>query len=133
MIEPSAPKKILIIEDDRKIALGLQLRLKSVGYETTWAADAATGMSTGAQVRPDLVLLDISMPAGDGFTLAKHIQTQVSNEIPLIFLTASKRADFRKKAVELGAAGFFEKPYEGEALLAAVQKALKHHPLPPRL
>jgi DNA-binding response OmpR family regulator len=121
------PRKILIIEDDHKIALGLQLRLRSIGYETLWASDALTGMNTAARSKPDLVLLDISMPGGNGFNLAQQIQTNFAVPVPIIFLTASKRPDFREKAHEVGAFAFFEKPYEADALLAAVRQALSNH------
>jgi CheY-like chemotaxis protein len=73
---------------------------------------------------PALVLLDISMPAGDGFSVAEQIQTLIPTPTPIIFLTASKKPDFREKAKKLGAAGYFEKPYEAEELFGAIQQAL---------
>ena len=117
-------KKILIVEDDQKIALALALRLKSAGYETSTASDALTGVSTAASLRPDLVLLDISMPAGNGFTVAERMRNAFVSPTPIIFLTASKQPGFRERAQELGAAGYFEKPYEAEALLAAVHQQI---------
>jgi len=117
-------KEILIIEDDPRIALGLRLRLDSAGYHATLAGDALSGINAAVRIRPDLVLLDISMPAGNGLDLARQIQASVSPHLPIIFLTASKRPDLKDKAEELGAFAFFEKPYEGEALLAAVRRAL---------
>jgi CheY-like chemotaxis protein len=68
--------------------------------------------------------LDICLPVGNGFTVAEEIQTLVRTPIPIIFITASKQPGFRQKASELGAAGYFEKPYEAEELLAAIQNAL---------
>ena len=68
------------------------------------------------------------MPAGNGFSLAKQIRTNLSGRPLIIFLTASNRPDFRDRAKELGAAGFFEKPYEAKVLLAAIRKALADHP-----
>ena len=117
-------KNILIIEDDRKIAMALALRLKSAGYEANTACAALTGVNAAVKNPPDLVLLDIGLPGGDGFTVAEKIQTLVRTPIPIIFITASKRPGFRQKANELGAAGYFEKPYEAEELLAAIQNAL---------
>jgi two-component system copper resistance phosphate regulon response regulator CusR len=98
-------KKILVIEDDRKIALALATRLKAAGYDTSLAYDAVTGVSSAMKLKPDLVLLDISLT-------------------PIIFITASKQPDLRKKAQELGAAGFFEKPYDSEELINSIQQAL---------
>jgi DNA-binding response OmpR family regulator len=118
------PKKVLIIEDDRKIAMALALRLQAAGYETLIAGDAVTGVSTAARSLPNLVLLDISMPAGNGFTVAERMKTALPSPVPVIFLTASKQPGFRARALELGAAGYFEKPYEAEDLLAAVRQEI---------
>lgn len=117
-------RKILVIEDDRKIALALALRLRAAGYEASLAHDAVTGLNTAVKLRPDLVLLDISMPAGNGFVVAERIQNLIPVVVPIIFLTASKQPAFREKATEMGAVGFFEKPYDAEALLAAIREVL---------
>lgn len=116
--------KILIVEDDRKIAMGLGVRLKAAGYEAILAFDALTGVNSAVKNQPDLVLLDISMPAGGGFSVAERIQTAIPTPTPIIFLTASKRPELREKAKELGAAGFFEKPFEPDELLATIKKTL---------
>jgi DNA-binding response OmpR family regulator len=118
------PKQVLIIEDDEKIAMTLALRLKAAGYGTTTAYDALTGLNAAINNPPALVLLDISMPAGDGFSVAERIQSLIPTPTPIIFLTASKKPDFREKAKKLGAAGYFEKPYESEELFGAIQRAL---------
>ena len=117
-------KKILIIEDDQKVALGLAIRIKAAGFETVIAHDALSGVRSAIKVKPDLVLLDISMPAGNGFIVAERIQKNISTAIPIIFLTASKRRDFRERASELGAVAFFEKPYDAQDLLAVMREAL---------
>jgi DNA-binding response OmpR family regulator len=118
------PKQILIIEDDEKIAMALALRLKAAGYEATTTYDALTGLNAAISNPPALVLLDISMPAGNGFSVAEQIQTLIPTHTPIIFLTASKKPDFREKAKKLGAAGYFEKPYEAEELFGAIRQAL---------
>jgi len=128
-------KNILIIEDDRKIALALTLRIKFAGYEATTAFDGLTGLDAAVKNPPDLVLLDICLPAGDGLALSERIQTLLPAPVPVIFITASKQDGFRQKADELGAAGYFEKPYEAEELLAAIQNALNpagHRSLAPK-
>jgi two-component system response regulator AdeR len=116
-------KKILIVEDDRNIAAALEVRLESEGYEVAVAGDAITGVNSALKFRPDLVLLDISLPAGSGFNVAEKLRRLRATITPFIFLTASKQPGLREKAKELGAAGFFEKPYEGEELLAAIRHA----------
>jgi CheY-like chemotaxis protein len=118
-------KKILIVEDDKHIVMALKIRLQAAGYEVVVAYDAALAMSTAVQHQPDLVLLDISMPGGNGFMVAERLQdSMVTAGVPMIFITASKQAELRKKAIELGAVGFFEKPYEAEDLLDAIEQAL---------
>jgi DNA-binding response OmpR family regulator len=120
-------KEILIVEDDRSVATGLEIRLKSYGYEVAIASDATTGVNSALKLRPDLVLLDISMPGGGGFSVAERLQRILPTMTPFIFLTASKQPDLREKAIELGAAGFFEKPYDAGELLAAIKRALSEN------
>ena len=120
----SQRKKILIVEDDANIAKALAIRIKAWGYEATVAPDAVLGLSSAVKIKPDLALLDISLPAGNGFTVADRIQELIPRETPFIFVTASKQPGLREKARLLGAAGFFEKPYVPEQLRAAIQGAL---------
>jgi DNA-binding response OmpR family regulator len=122
-------KKILIVVDDQNIASALSIRLKNAGYEVSVAPDALTGVETAIKKLPDLVLLDISLPAGNGFTVAERIQSLISTATPLIFLTASKKPGLREKAKELGAAAFFHKPYRADDLLGAIQLALAGTPV----
>lgn len=128
--------KILVIEDDKNIALALVVRLRSQGYDVKVAYDAIGGISETARTKPDLVLLDVSMPGGGGLLVAQRIRslTPVA-ATPIIFLTASKQPELRAKALELGAADFFEKPYEAEDLLASIRRifgeddtAVRSHP-----
>ncbi len=117
--------KILIVEDDRRIATALAIRLKTAGYEVVAAYDAVLAVTMAVKQQPDLILLDISMPGGNGFTIAERVQTLVPTVgTPIIFLTASKQPGLREQAMQLGAVGLFEKPYEAAELLEAIQEAL---------
>jgi len=120
----SRSKEILIVEDDVNIAHALAVRLKALGYEPRVAHDGLSGIRSAAINNPDLVLLDISLPAGNGFTVAESIQANVPHPIPMIFLTASRHPEFRERARELGAVGFLEKPFQADVLIAAVKKAV---------
>jgi DNA-binding response OmpR family regulator len=117
-------KKILIVEDDPNISRALSIRLKSSGYEVKVAADALSAVEIALKITPDLVLLDISLPAGDGFTVAERIQSLLPTATPLIFLTASKQPGLRERASKLGAAAFFQKPYDAANLLEAIKLAI---------
>lgn len=117
-------KKILVIEDDAKIAAALRVRLTATGYEVITAGDGFTGLKMTMTHTPDLILLDIMMPVGMGFSVAERLRDLGLGEIPIIFITASKRTGLRKTAQQLGAAGFFEKPYDADELLAAIRLIL---------
>ena len=118
-------KKILIVEDDRKIALAVAVRLKAHGYETITAFDALAGMTLCVKHLPDLVILDISMPAGNGFDVAAQIQNLAPTAgTPIIFMTASRKPEFVTRAAELGAVAFIEKPFDDGELIADVRHAL---------
>ena len=118
-------KKILIVEDDKRIVMALNVRLRAQGYEVCAAYDAMLAMTLAMEHKPDLVLLDISMPGGDGFLVAERLQSSVvTSGVPIIFLTALKQEGLREKAMELGAEAFFEKPFESDELLAAIEAAL---------
>ena len=103
-------KKILVIDDDPKIVLALQIRLKSADYEVLTAADGVKGLLMALELKPDLVIADIMMPLGGGFSMAYRLREKAP-EVPLIFITASKQQALRKMADNLGAAGFLEKPF----------------------
>jgi len=118
-------KKVLIVEDDETLTKALAIRLGEAGFDTTIAHDGLTGVRCAVTDKPDLIVLDVCLPAGDGFTVAERIQTQIHSPTRIIFMTASHRPDFRERAKQLGAAAFFEKPYEAEALLSAVQQVLR--------
>ena len=120
-------KRILVVEDDEHIVKALGVRLRSKGYDVVASYDAVMGMQKAMEQPPDLILLDIMMPGGNGVTLAERLQnsTKTSN-IPIIFLTASKQTDLRQQAFSLGAVGFFEKPFDFDELLATVRAALDH-------
>lgn len=120
-------EKILVVEDDQSVAHALAARLKSAGFQVTIAPDAMTAVSAARQLQPDLALLDISLPAGNGFTVAEKIRQLVVTATPVIFLTASSQPGLREQAAKLGAA-FFEKPYDADELLAAIRYAFREQP-----
>jgi DNA-binding response OmpR family regulator len=118
-------KKVLIVEDDERVATALNLRMKSAGYETVLASDAIQGISRAASFQPDLVVLDINLPAGNGIDLALRIRTILPVTTPIIFLTASKQPGLVERATSVGSpVNFIEKPYSAERLLAAARRGL---------
>jgi len=119
-------EKILLVEDDARIAAALTLRLAHAGYEVLQAADGRQGLLAAAANRPNLIITDIWMPDPIGFLSKERLENLGLYDVPVIYITASKKADLKEIAAQEGAAAFFEKPYDPEALLAAVEGALRH-------
>ncbi len=120
-------KNILVVEDDEHIVKALSVRLKAKGYHVQAAYDAIMAMQKAIEQPPDLILLDITMPGGNGLTLSERLKSSTKTQnIPIIFMTASKQSDLRPKALALGAIAFFEKPFDFDELLATVRAALDH-------
>lgn len=118
-------KKILVVEDDKDISRALSIRLRAAAYEVFIAQDAVQGVSMANKHMPDLMLLDISMPAGSGFSVAERVQDLANTAgTPMIFITASKEPELREKAMELGAAAYFEKPFDSEQLLESIEQVM---------
>jgi DNA-binding response OmpR family regulator len=115
----------MLMEDDARIASALAIRLEAAGYEVLTAPDGFRGLKQTLENRPNLLLMDIWMPVGTGFSVAQRLQELGLAGIPLIFITASKMEGLRETAHELGAAAFFQKPYNSQQLLAAIAHALE--------
>jgi DNA-binding response OmpR family regulator len=118
-------QKILVVEHDKKIALALVVHLRAAGYEVIAAPDAVLAMSLALKHRPDLVVLDVRMPGGNGFLVAEWLQDlEGMLGVPVMFLSAHRQPGLRERARRLGAVGFFEHPYDAEALLATIRDTL---------
>jgi DNA-binding response OmpR family regulator len=119
-------KKILIVDDERDIVKALTIRLRGAGYEVVTAFDGAQGIFMAHKENPDLIILDIRMPAGNGFGVAEKLKQSTNTlTIPVIFLTGSPERDSEEKAMTLGARFYVKKPYDPEELLDAVRRALE--------
>lgn len=128
-------KTLLLVEDDKNIALAFGARLKASGYNVHTAADAVTAVSLARTHKPDLAILDISLPGGNGFTVAERIRNLDGlNHMPFVFITASRNPGLRERAEALGAEAFLSKPFDALQLLEAIVKALRtddEMPMPP--
>jgi len=122
--ESKRMKKVLVIEDDKKIASALAIRLEAAGYKVTTAADGFSGLKLALEARPDLIVMDIWMPVGMGFSVVQRLRSLGLEGVPIIFITASKLKGLRNTAEKLGAMAFFEKPYNADELLAAIANGL---------
>jgi CheY-like chemotaxis protein len=118
-------RKILIVDDNADIRLGLHLRLKANQYETFFAADASSAVAEARKHRPDLIILDLGLPAGDGFTVMERLKQIPSlAQIPIIVVSARNGLGNQKRAHEAGAKAFLQKPVNDAELLAVIRQAL---------
>ncbi len=121
-------KKILIVDDDPELRRGLNIRLRANHYDTAYAFDGITAISMARKEKPDLILLDLGLPAGDGFTVMERLQKSDLACIPVIVITARGSMRNWERALEAGAVAFFQKPVDNLELLTAMERALAASP-----
>lgn len=118
-------KKIHIVEDDRKITAALTMRIQSMGYKTAVSKDAVYAMDDALRFRPDMILLDINLPGGNGFLVAERIRSSMQlSTTPIVFITASKQPDLRRQASQYGALAFLEKPFTTSQLTDVIDNCM---------
>ena len=119
--------KILIVDDDPDLRRGLNLRLRANHYDTYYACDGFSAVAMAQKEHPDLIILDIGLPAGDGFVVLERLQRQAHlAAIPVIVLTARDPQSNRERTLKAGASAFFQKPADNEELLAAIRSTLQN-------
>jgi DNA-binding response OmpR family regulator len=118
-------KKILIVEDDADVRMGLHVRLKANHYDIFCAVDAISSVAEARKHEPDLILLDLGLPAGDGFLVMDRLKAVPALEIiPIIVVSGRAGAANRERALKAGAKAFLEKPVDNAELLAVIRQAL---------
>ncbi len=110
-------KKILLVEDEKNIILGVRTCLDAVGYQVDVVEDGDAALKYIRQEKPDLMLLDLLLPKVDGFEVLNIIKKDASTkEIPVIVLTAKAEEEDRQRALELGAEAYMTKPFRPQEL-----------------
>jgi two-component system, OmpR family, KDP operon response regulator KdpE len=118
-------KKILIIDDDPHLLLGLTPRLTANSYSVVTAVDAISAVSVARKEVPDLIILDLGLPGGDGFLVLERIRNLAGlAATPVIVLSARNPVDNRKRSLDAGAVAFFQKPPDIHEFLSAIRQAL---------
>jgi DNA-binding response OmpR family regulator len=118
-------KKILIVDDDRDICHGMRVRLEYSGYDTCFAADALSGAAAASKEEPDLIVLDLGLPAGDGFHFIELLKTLPAlGAIPIIVVSARDARANRERAINAGATAFLQKPVDNAEFLTVIRRAL---------
>ncbi|MGA8102798.1 MAG: response regulator [Candidatus Acidiferrales bacterium] len=118
-------KTILIVDDDPDVRLGLHLRLKANHYDVIFAADGMASISEARKHMPDLIILDLGLPAGDGFSVIERLKANDSlSLIPVIVLSARDRVANMDRALKAGAKAFLQKPVDNAQLLSVIRQVL---------
>jgi diguanylate cyclase (GGDEF)-like protein len=120
------PESILVVDDDPDIARFVEVNLRSAGYEVSVAGDGEEALERAAEIRPDLVLLDVMMPRLDGFEVAQRLRKnpQTANT-SIIMLTAKALSSDKVTGLQSGADDYIIKPFDPIELLARVKGTLR--------
>lgn len=120
-----AQKKILIVDDDPEMRLAMHVRLKANNYAIGFAVDGVSGVAEARKQNPDVILLDLGLPAGDGFTVLERLQANDTLAcIPVIVVSGRDRAAHRDRSLKAGARIFLQKPVRNSDLLLAIEQVL---------
>jgi DNA-binding response OmpR family regulator len=118
-------KKILIVDDDPDVRQGLNVRLRANHYDTFFAGDALSSMSEARKHEPDLIILDLGLPAGDGFLVMERLKAiPALAVIPIIVVSARDVLANKERALKAGAKAYLQKPVANAELLNVIRRAL---------
>ena len=120
-----AAKKIMIVEDERRIARFLQMELEHEGFETESEENGRRAYERIVQEQYDLVLLDIMLPDMDGLEVCRRVR-EIS-DVPIIMLTAKDDVEDKVNGLDIGADDYITKPFAIQELLARVRAAIRVH------
>jgi CheY-like chemotaxis protein len=108
---------VLIVDDEQAIRLVCRVNLRSAGFDTLEASDGVEALALARAERPDLILLDIMLPALDGWRVAEELGAgEDTREIPIVFLSARSEPADAQRGHELGGVGYITKPFDAAGL-----------------
>ncbi len=126
------PNKILVIDDDPEMRLAMHVRLKANNYDVIFAGDGVSGIAEARQQKPDVILLDLGIPVGDGFIVLERLQANDKLScIPVIVVSGRDRRANCDRSIKAGARVFLQKPVRNSDLLHAIDNVLGVKPPPP--
>jgi diguanylate cyclase (GGDEF)-like protein len=124
--EPGTTQKILVIDDSTTIQLMVKSFLKEISADLTFASDGVEGIRLAQALAPDLILLDVEMPAPNGFEVCRQLKLDPKTSgVPIIFLTAAESTTEKVRGLDLGATDYVTKPVDPAELCARVRASLR--------
>jgi two-component system KDP operon response regulator KdpE len=119
--------KILVVDDDPDLVKAMRLRLRANNCEVITVSDGYSVIGAAQKERPDVIILDLGLPAGDGFVVLERLQSSDTlSGIPVIVLTARDPQGNEARALKAGAAAFFQKPVDNDELMNVIRVSLPH-------
>jgi DNA-binding response OmpR family regulator len=119
--------KILIVDDDPTLRRALKIRLRANRYDTVQASDGDSAIAMAQREQPGLIILDLGLPAGDGFGVLERLQeSDTLSSIPVIVLTARDSQFNEQRTLQAGATAFFQKPVDNHELLDVIRATLSN-------
>jgi two-component system alkaline phosphatase synthesis response regulator PhoP len=116
-------KRVLVVEDEMKIARLVRDYLHQAGFDVIEAADGATALSLARAERPDMIVLDLGLPGMDGLDVTRRLRA--TSSVPIIMLTARSEETDRIVGLELGADDYVTKPFSPKELVARIRAVLR--------
>ena len=124
--QPMNRAKIMVVDDDSDLRQALSLRLRANNFDTVNVCDGYSAIAMAQKEKPHLIILDLGLPAGDGFAVLKKLQQYPAlSVIPVIVLTARDPEGNERRTLESGAVAFFQKPADNEELLGVIRASLQ--------
>jgi DNA-binding response OmpR family regulator len=124
--QPMNRAKIMVVDDDPDLRQALSLRLRANNFDTVNVCDGYSAIAMAQKEHPHLIILDLGLPAGDGFSVLKNLQEYPALAvIPVVVLTARDPEGNEKRTLESGAIAFFQKPADNEELLGVIRASLQ--------
>ncbi len=119
-------KKILVVDDDENIVKILSINLQIEGFEVVSAFDGSTAVAQAHRHQPDLILLDVMMPAGNGFSVVEKLrESPCTFHIPVAFISALPQDELESRTAEAGVCRCFPKPFDIDAILHFLRSELR--------
>jgi two-component system alkaline phosphatase synthesis response regulator PhoP len=124
----SAPKHILVVEDERHLAMGIKFNLQAEGYRVTTVGDGPQALKVFEESDDeiDLLILDIMLPGMSGYSVCQALRERGS-DLPILILSARTLSEDRTRGFDVGANQYLSKPFELDELLSRVKNLLTHH------
>src|SRR5687768_2585049 len=120
-----SPQHILVVEDERHLAVGIKFNLEAEGYRVTTVADGPSALRKIEDDEIDLVILDIMLPGMSGYAVCEKLREQ-GDDIPILILSARTLSEDRTRGFDVGANQYLSKPFDLDELLSRVRNLLTH-------